>query len=430
MKRIWMRLSPARVLALGFAGLILIGSALLSLPVCQRVRLNYLDALYMATSATCVTGLAVVDVADTFTPLGRCVMGALIQLGGLGVATIGAGFVLAAGRRMNLREKSLVQSALTLDSGKGVTRLLKCVFLTTLATELSGTAIGYISFSRDHAPLDALGISLFHAIASFNNAGFDILGNMQNLIPYRGDALLNLNTCAMIFIGGIGFPVILEAIERRFRWRKMSMHARAAISVSVFLLIAGAALLKCTERFSWLDAALFSFSTRTAGFSTVPLSAFTPAGLMVVMALMFVGASPGSTGGGIKTTTLLVLVKGLKSAATNRSERTFHFSVPKDAFKKAATLFSMGILLIGGSTFLLLIFEKNLGIADALFEMVSAFGTVGLSTGVTPGLSAAGKLVSIAIMLIGRLGPMTVATLWYFSRGELARYPEGNIAIG
>ena len=429
MKRIWMRLSPARVLALGFAGLILIGSALLSLPVCQRVRLNYLDALYMATSATCVTGLAVVDVADTFTPLGRCVMGALIQLGGLGVAMIGAGFVLAAGRKMNLREKSLVQSALNLDSGKGVTRLLKCVFLTTLATELSGTAIGYISFSRDHAPLDALGISLFHAIASFNNAGFDILGNMQNLIPYRGDALLNLNTCAMIFIGGIGFPVILEAIERRFRWRKMSMHARAAISVSVFLLIAGAALLKCTERFSGRTRCFSAFSTRTAAFRRFTL-AFTPAGLMVVMALMFVGASPGSTGGGIKTTTLLVLVKGLKSAATNRSERTFHFSVPKDAFKKAATLFSMGILLIGGSTFLLLIFEKNLGIADALFEMVSAFGTVGLSTGVTPGLSAAGKLVSIAMMLIGRLGPMTVATLWHFSRGELARYPEGNIAIG
>lgn len=149
-------------------------------------------------------------------------------------------------------------------------RLLKSVFLTTAIIELAGTAIGYISFSRDHAPLDALGISLFHAVASFNNAGFDILGNMQNLIPYADDVLLNLNTCAMIFFGGIGFPVILEAARGRLRWHKMSMHARAAILTSAVLLVLGAVLLKFTEGFSWLKAVLFSFSTRTAGFSTAP----------------------------------------------------------------------------------------------------------------------------------------------------------------
>lgn len=430
MKRFWKRLSPARVMALGFAGLILLGSALLSLPACRRVALNYVDCLYMAASAVCVTGLGVVDVADTFTPLGRCVMGALIQLGGLGVATIGAGVMLAAGRKVNLRERSIVQSALNLESGKGVVRLLKSVFLTTAIIELAGAAIGYISFSRDHAPLDALGISLFHAVASFNNAGFDILGNMQNLIPYADDVLLNLNTCAMIFFGGIGFPVILEAARGRLRWRKMSMHARAAILTSAVLLVLGAVLLKFTEGFSWLKAVLFSFSTRTAGFSTAPLSSFTPAGLTVVMALMFVGASPGSTGGGVKTTTLFALLQGLKSAATNRSERAFHYSLPKDAFRKAATICAMSILAIGTGTFLLLVFEKGLAISDAMFEMVSAFGTVGLSTGITPTLSTAGKLLSILVMFIGRLGPMTVATLWYFSRGERIAYPEGNISIG
>ena len=210
----------------------------------------------------------------------------------------------------------------------------------------------------------------------------------------------------------------------------MSMHARAAILTSAVLLVLGAVLLKFTEGFSWLKAVLFSFSTRTAGFSTAPLSSFTPAGLTVVMALMFVGASPGSTGGGVKTTTLFALLQGLKSAATNRSERVFHYSLPKDAFRKAATICAMSILAIGTGTFLLLVFEKGLAISDAMFEMVSAFGTVGLSTGITPTLSTAGKLLSILVMFIGRLGPMTVATLWYFSRGERIAYPEGNISIG
>ena len=309
-------------------------------------------------------------------------------------------------------------------------RLLKSVFLTTAIIELAGTAIGYISFSRDHAPLDALGISLFHAVASFNNAGFDILGNMQNLIPYADDVLLNLNTCAMIFFGGIGFPVILDGGARTaevaqnvdarargdFNERGSAGVGRGSSQIHgrIFMAEGGAFQLFDAHGGLFDGAAFELYAGGTDGGDGADVRR----------------RVAGSTGGGVKTTTLFALLQGLKSAATNRSERAFHYSLPKDAFRKAATICAMSILVIGTGTFLLLVFEKGLAISDAMFEMVSAFGTVGLSTGITPTLSTAGKLLSILVMFIGRLGPMTVATLWYFSRGERIAYPEGNISIG
>ena len=173
-----------------------------------------------------------------------------------------------------------------------------------------------------------------------------------------------------------------------------------------------------------------SVTARTAGFSTYPLGGFSNAGLVAMMVLMFIGASPGSTGGGIKTTTFFAVLQGIRSAATNRSEKAFRYTLPADAFRKASVIASIGLFLVAGSTFVLLLLEPQLALRDALFEMVSAFGTVGLSTGITPGLGVAAKLLSIVMMYIGRLGPMTIATVWYFSRGERVRFPEGNIAIG
>ena len=221
-----------------------------------------------------------------------------------------------------------------------------------------------------------------------------------------------------------------ELAEKRFRWKKLSMHTRVVLSVSSILLAAGALLIKLTEDISWLGAVFFSFSARTAGFSTYPLGGFTKSGLFVVMVLMFIGASPGSTGGGIKTTTFFAILQGIKSAATNRSEKAFHYSLPPEAFRKAAIIALMGLGIIGVGTYLLCILEPNIPFLDILFEAVSAFGTVGLSTGITPSLGTASKLLSIMIMYIGRLGPMTIATLWYFNKGEGVRYPQGNISIG
>lgn len=426
------RQSSGRLIAIGFALLILLGSVILMLPWCLRndVSLRYIDALYTSASAVCVTGLTVVDTADTFTPLGQAVVGLLIQAGGLGVATVGAGIMLAMGRRVDLKGHTVLREAMNLSGDGGVVRLLKKVLTITAAFELTGAILSFSIFAQNYPVLKAVGVSLFHSIAAFNNSGFDILGGMRNLIPYQHSLLLNLVTCGLIFFGGIGFPVMSELAEKRFRWKKLSMHTRVVLSVSSILLAAGALLIKLTEDISWLGAVFFSFSARTAGFSTYPLGGFTKSGLFVVMMLMFIGASPGSTGGGIKTTTFFAILQGIKSAATNRSEKAFHYSLPPEAFRKAVIIALMGLGIIGVGTYLLCILEPNIPFLDILFEAVSAFGTVGLSTGITPSLGTASKLLSIMIMYIGRLGPMTIATLWYFNKGEGVRYPQGNISIG
>ena len=426
------RQPPGRIIALGFAAVILLGSVLLILPfsVQEGVEVRYIDTLYTSTSAVCVTGLIAIDAGDTFTPIGQAILAGLIQVGGLGVTSVGAGIIIAMGRRVGLKGRSLIREASNVDSSSGLVRLVKSILLTTLIFELAGAALSFLVFVQDYPPIRALGISLFHSVAAFNNSGFDILGNFQNLIPYRDDVLLNLVTCGLIFFGGIGFLVIRELWDKRCCWKKLSMHSRVVISVSVILIVVGGVLIKMTEDVTWLGAFFHSVSARTAGFSTYSLGEFNDTGLLVLAVLMFIGASPGSTGGGIKTSTFFALIQGIKSAATNKSEKAFHFAVPRDAFRKAAviTLLALCVVIVG--TYLMLIFDPAVTSMQALFEVVSAFGTVGLSTGITPGLSDQSKLLSILIMYIGRLGPLTIASLWYFSRGERTHYPEGNLAIG
>lgn len=424
--------SPARIIALGFAFVILTGSLLLMLPCSVRdgVNLAYIDSLYTATSAVCVTGLIAVDAGDTFTPLGQFFLALLIQIGGLGVTAVGAGIMLAIGKKMDLKGRNLVREAMNLDSGKGIVLFVKNIFVTTLLFESIGAFLSFLVFVQDYPPLRALGISLFHSVAAFNNSGFDVLGNLQNLIPYQDNVLLNVVTCGLIIFGGIGFLVIRELWEKRFQWKKLSMHAKVVLSVSAFLIVTGAILIKLTEDVSWLGAFFFSVSARTAGFSTYPLGEFSTAGLLVITVLMFIGASPGSTGGGIKTSTFFVLLQGIKSAATGKSEKAFHYAVPKDAFRKAAVIASLALAVVLCGTYLMTIMEPHLRLIDVLFEITSAFGTVGLSTGITPNLGTDSKLLSILIMYIGRLGPLTVATLGFFSRGERVSFPDGNVAIG
>lgn len=423
---------PARIIAFGFALVILLGSCLFMLPcsVKDGVELRYIDALYMSTSAVCVTGLISVDVGDTFTPLGQFFLAVLIQTGGLGVTCIGAGVIVAMRRRVNLKGRNVIREAMNLNTGKGIVKFIKSVFLTTLSFELVGAALSFIVFIKDYPPLRAIGISLFHSIAAFNNSGFDVLGNFQSLIPYQNNVLLNLVTCGLVVFGGIGFLVIRELIEKRLCWRKLSMHTKVVLTVSAALIAIGTLLIKLTENVTWLGAFFNSVSARTAGFATYPLGEFTNAGLSVIALLMFIGASPGSTGGGIKTSTLFVLFQGIKSAATNKSEKAFHYAVPATAFRKAAVITLIGLSIISVGTYLMTAMEPQISFIDALFEVTSAFGTVGLTTGITTELCLGSKLLSIVIMYIGRLGPLTIASLWYFTKGERVSYPDGNIAIG
>ena len=283
------KLSPGRIIALGFLFYIL----LLMLPCSLQpgIALPYLDALYTATSAVCVTGLNVIDPGSTFSPFGQFVLGCLIQIGGLGVASIGVGIMLAMGKKINLKERRVIRDAMNLDSGKGLIRFVKAIFCTTLLIELLGAFLSFPVFFRDYPLPRAIGLSLFHSVASFNNSGFDVLGNGTSLIPYQKDVLLNLVTCALVIAGGIGFPVIFELPLKHFSWKRQSMHTRVVLSTTFALLLFGTLLLKLTESISWLGAIFYSVSARTAGFSTYNLSDFSTAGLLVVSGLMFIGAS-------------------------------------------------------------------------------------------------------------------------------------------
>ncbi len=438
LKRIW-KLSPGRIIALGFAAVILIGSGLLMLPISIQPgqEIHYIDALYTSTSAVCVTGLIAIDPGTAFTPIGRFFLAMLIQIGGLGVTTIGAGVILAMGKKIGLKGRNLIQEAGNLENGKGAIRFVKQVLLTTLTIELTGAIISFIVFIRDYPFWEAVGYSLFHTIAAFNNSGFDILGHSgqlysnNNLFVYHDNILLNLVTTGLIIFGGIGFLVIQEMQKNKFHWKKYSMHAKVVLSVTVVLILSGTVLIKLTEGAeSWLGAYFHSVSARTAGFSTTNMATYSEAGLLTLTVLMFIGASPGSTGGGIKTTTFFVLLAGIYSAATNKAEKAFRYVIPHDLFRKSAIILLLALGVVISGTWLMIVMDPQVPMIDALFEITSAFGTVGLSTGITPGLSLGSKLLSIAIMYIGRLGPLTIATLWYFSKGERVSYPEGNIAIG
>ncbi len=430
---------PGRIIALGFAVVILIGSGLLMLPcsIKEGQTIRYIDALYTSTSAVCVTGLLSIDTGTAFTPLGQFFVALLIQVGGLGVTTVGAGVILAMGRKINLKGRNLIQEAGNLENGRGAVRFVRSVLMTTLAFQLVGAVLSFLVFVRDYPIPEAIGHSLFHAVAAFNNSGFDNLGHSgqlysnNNLFAYHDDVLLNLVTTGLIIFGGIGFLVIQEMRKNKFRWMKYSMHAKVVITMTVALLLVGTVLLKLTEPGeSWLGAFFHSVSTRTAGFSTTNIGTYSDAGLLVMTVLMFIGASPGSTGGGVKTTTIFVLLQGIQSAATNRSEKAFKYAIPQELFRKAAVITLLALCVVITGTFLLIVMDPQVAFIDALFEMTSAFATVGLSTGITPGLSVGSKLLSIVIMYIGRLGPLTVASLWYFNKGERVSYPEGNIAIG
>lgn len=424
--------SAPRIIASGFALVIFIGSLLLMLPcsIQPGTHLNYIDALYTSTSAVCVTGLTVVDAGDTFTALGQFFLAVLIQIGGLGVTSISAGVILAMGRRVNLKGRMLIRESMNLDAGRGLIGFVYTVFKTTLLIELIGAALSFIVFIQDYSLFRAIGVSLFHSVASFNNAGFDIFGGGQSMVLYADNIFLNIITCVLIFFGGIGFLVIQELWQKKCQWKKLSMHTKVVLSVSLTLIIIGTLLIKLTEPVSWLCALFHSVSTRTAGFASRPIGDFGAPALLVMIVLMFIGASSGSTGGGIKTSTFFVLIRGIFSAATNQSEKAFHYSIPKDAFKKAAVISILAAGVVITSTYILMILEPQVDLLDALFEMTSAFSTAGLSTGISSGLHLPAKILSIMMMFTGRLGPLTIASLWYFSRGELALYPDGNIVVG
>lgn len=424
-------LNPGRFLVLGFASVILLGTILLLLPISANpgVTIHPIDALFTSTSAVCVTGLVVVDTADNFSVFGRTIVALLIQTGGLGITSIGVTFILVAGKKIGLRERVLVKEALNLDTLKGIVQLVKSVMLVTLCFEVVGMALSYIVFLQDYPPLSALGISAFHSIAAFNNSGFDILGGYQNLIPYRDNVLLNLTTCGLVIFGGLGFYVIREILYKR-SLRDLSMNTKIVLTMTVSLLAIGTVLLKLTDDVTWLGAFFQSTSARTAGFSTYAPGEFTSAGQFVLIILMFIGASPGSTGGGIKTTTAFTLLKSLSAFAAKRDCTAFRRKIPNESIMKAFTVTILAMIVVCVMTFLICIIEPQFTFMQVFFEVVSGFGTVGLSTGITPDLADISKILLCLTMFIGRLGPLTMACIWVYQPSSNLSYVEERVTIG
>ncbi|WP_042165275.1 TrkH family potassium uptake protein [Paenibacillus gorillae] len=436
--------SPPRILVSGFAAIIFIGAILLSMPFASAdgTRLRFIDALFTATSATCVTGLAVVDTGTYFSTAGQLIILLLIQVGGLGFMTMGTLFALVLRKRISLKERLVLQEAMNQSSMEGIVRLIRKVFIYSLSIEAVGALLFTIRFSFDMPLGKAAYFGLFHAVSFFNNAGFDIFGHFRGLTAYVGDPLVNITSMLLIVLGGLGFIVISDLLEIK-KNKRLSLHSKVVLSMTGALIVAGAIVIfifefsnaKTLGSLNWGEKVLAAFfqsiTPRTAGTNTLDYSSLRQATLFFTVILMFIGASPGSTGGGIKTTTFTTLIGAVVAMGRGREDIVmFRYRLGKDRIFKALTITMLSLALVIGVTMLLTTTEDHQFI-QILFETTSAFGTVGLTAGLTPELSDFGRIVIALTMFAGRLGPLTLAyALGPKTEKELYRYPEGKITIG
>lgn len=435
-------LSPPQILALLLATQMLLGAILLSLPVASATgkSLPFLDALFTAASASAVTGLTVVHTRDTFSLFGELVIMILIQLGGLGLMTVASVVALTTGRRISLRHRILMQESLAQNRLQGIVRLVKEVLLFTAVVEGSGALLLAWRWSDQLGWGRALYYGLFHAVSAFDNAGFDLFTN--SLTAFRGDLLVNLVISALLIIGGLGFGVVAE-VSHGWRWRHFSLHTRMVLGTTALLIgLATAVILFLEWRnpatlagLPWQEKLLASYfqavTPRTAGFSTLSIGQMREATLLFVIVLMFIGASPGSTGGGIKTTTFAALLAMVFCLVSGREETTvFGRRLETLVIYRAMAIAVISIGIVAGATLVLLVSGDGT-FGEALFESTSAFGTVGLSTGITGDLSAASKIALILTMYAGRVGPLTLAfALMQRAQRAKIRLPEEKIMVG
>lgn len=425
-------MSPARLLTLGFLFVIIIGGLLLWLPISLEPNksISLLDAMFISTSAVCVTGLTTVEVGNTFSNFGEFIIAVLIQIGGLGIAAIGILFILIAKRRIGLKSRQLIKESMNFSSFQGLVKTLKHFIMIAFGIEAIGALLGFFIFIQDYPWWDAIRISLFHSVSAFNNAGFDIFGGFDSLLAYQANVPLNLLTAILVILGGLGFLVELDIVKKR-RWKKFSLQTKIVLTMTLTLLVSGTLFLKLSEDITWLGAFFQSVIARTAGFNTFPLSNFSQAGLLVMIILMFIGASPGSTGGGIKTTTLFVIVlKSVSSTFHQNRNTAFRRRISDLIVTKALVVLFFGLFVVICGTYLLMILEPQASMSEIMVEVTSAFATVGSSCGLTANLSELSKFILMVIMFIGRLGPVTIASLWIIKETKNVYYTEESIMIG
>ncbi len=446
------RLNPPQIVVVSFLVAIFIGTALLSMPFATQSgkRAPLVDSLFTATSATCVTGLIVRDTGTYFSGFGKAVILILLQMGGLGIMTFSTLFAILLGRKLTIKHDLVIQRTMAANKVQNLPTLIKYILFITLGIEFLGAGLLALRWTRimDWSFGKIFANSVFHAISAFCNAGFSLFST--SFRSFLGDPYINLIMIFLIIIGGIGFVVILELprfLRRKPRYR-ISIQAKVALTISVTLIFIGAILFFLVEKnnvmigLSAKEKVLGSFfqsvATRTAGFSTFNIGTLATPTLCFFAILMFIGASPGSTGGGIKTCTFGVLLATLFSMSKNKDRVSlFKRTIPKEVVRKSLLVVFLALAWIFVAVFLLALVEyRKTAILDnfflrVLFEVISAFGTVGLSTGITPTLSAAGKLIIIFTMFAGRIGPLTLALAVALQSGKaIYTYPEEKIMIG
>lgn len=436
---------PALKIVACFLAVIFIGFILFLLPISAKegVSIKAIDALFTSFSAVCVTGLSTIpNVGDTLSIFGKVVLALLIQIGGLGFITVAVFIMIFLGMKIGVIDRFLIKEALNQKSSKGVVRLIKSIILTSFVIEGIGTICYFFVFIRDFSFWKALGMSAFHSISAFNNCGFDLLGS-NSFLAYKDNIMLNITTTTLIILGGIGF-IVIQDVVRNHKWSKLSIHSRIVLPVTGILLVTGTVFLKVSEgftneNFTWLQAFFQSVTTRTAGFSTVNISTLNIVSILIISGFMFIGASPSSTGGGIKTTTFYTMFKAITSFSKGKKTITYDRWISEDTKLRAFTLTTLSIIAIFFVMLILLAIERNnpmyeVSFQQIFFETTSAFGTVGLSLGITPYLQTGSKIILSFLMLFGRLGPLTIFSLWNqnWNRSEVSnvRYVEEKIILG
>ncbi|PSB35695.1 TrkH family potassium uptake protein [Stenomitos frigidus] len=446
-------MTVSRTICLGFLTVIVIGTLLLTLPFSISEGGwswdHLLVALFTATSAVCVTGHVVVDTGAYFSPIGQFFIVALIQIGGLGYMTATTFLLLLIGRRFGLRDKIAVQQALDRSEMQGTAQVIRSIIATTLIFEITGIFLLLVVFTPAHGPGRALWLATFHSVSAWNNAGFSLFPD--NLVGYQASPLLNLVISGLIIFGGIGYEAIFEMylwlrdrLLKRSGRLVLSLNFKVAVSTTVILLVAGAIAFFFVEvrnpktlgsmplSTQIITAWFQSVTPRTAGFNTIDISQMTTAGLFMTIALMLIGGSPGGTAGGIKTTTLRVLTSCTKAILQGKEEvALYERQIPLSLILKAVGVAVGSLATVLVMTTLVSLSDPELDFIRILFEVVSAFATVGLSTGITAGLSTFAKLVLIATMYIGRVGVLLLmGALLGDPSPSAVRYPEENLLVG
>ena len=441
------KLSPPQILVLGFLSLIIVGALLLALPISSTHGCSFTDALFTSTSAVCVTGLIVKDIPKDFTVFGQIVIMLLIQIGGLGYMTSATIISLIIGKKIGIAERLTIKEGLNIETLEGIVRFTKGILIFTLILELTGALILTVRFLNDFDLTDAFFYGLFHAVSAFNNAGFSLFSD--NLIHYRGDITVNLMITTLIIFGGLGFVVVRDLYKyQRKEVRKISQHTKIVLATTAILIMAGTVsiyLLEATNPKTFmvmplkekiLSAYFSSVTPRTAGFNTLDYSLLRMETLFLTIVFMFIGASPGSTGGGVKTSTLAVIIANLYATVRGLNDTVlFKRRVPSDTISKSFLIITLAAIFCTLSTHFI-ITTQSTQYLSAMFEVTSAFGTVGLSVGdggvrsLSALFTPIGKLAIIFTMFVGRLGPLTLAVAVTRKVQVRFRYPEGRVIIG